>query len=152
MGTKKTPSWESADRGRVRVLIECQHTDSPAIIASVIEREGYEVRTCLGPDAGSCDLVDNGHCGLVDGADVVVNLLRDPVEGPRIAQAVGSVRRPPAQVVERPHPKAHAEPEPTASRGAVVHPPVTRASLVMAINDALSERDQRVPWWGDGCP
>ncbi len=134
MGTKQPQHpWETAPADGVRVLIECQHTDSPAIIASVIEREGYAVRTCTGPDAGRCDLVEHGHCGLVDGADVVVNLLRDPVEGPQIAEAVASVRRPPALVVERPRPRASDAP----GSGTVVHPPITRASLVAAIDDAL---------------
>lgn len=134
MGTKKPqPPWDAGSEGQVRVLIECQHTDSPTIIASVIEREGYAVRTCTGPDAGRCDLVEHGHCGLVDGADVVVNLLRDPVEGPQIAEAVASVRRPPALVVERPRAGAGDAP----GSGTVVHPPITRASLVAAIDDAL---------------
>jgi hypothetical protein len=145
VGTKKSPSWEAEDDDRVRVLIECQHTDSPAIIASVIEREGYAVRTCTGPDAGGCDLVDHGNCALVDGADVVVNLLRDPVEGPRIADAVASVRRPPALVVERPRPRATDEDSSTAPGATVVHPPVTRASLVAAIDDALAPRTDPPP-------
>jgi hypothetical protein len=131
--------WNDADDGdRVRVLLECQHTDSPAIIASVIERDGYAVRTCAGPDAGRCELVAHGHCGLVEGADVVVNLLRDPVEGPRIADAVASRRRPPALVVERPRPKpGEVLPDDGAT---VVHPPVTRAALTAAIDEALRRR------------
>lgn len=141
MGTENRP-WGAEDDGRVRVLIECQHTDSPAIIASVIEREGYAVHTCQGPDAGPCDLVEHGHCGLVDGADVVVNLLRDPVEGPRIAEAVASVRRPPALVVERPRPRAGDDADADAPRSpsTVVHPPITRAGLVAAIDAALQSR------------
>ncbi len=142
MGTEKTTVWEPEDDGRVRVLIECQHTDSPAIIASVIEREGYAVHTCQGPDAGRCDLVEHGHCGLVEGADVVVNLLRDPVEGPRIAEAVASVRRPPALVVERPRPKTGGDTDTPRSPGTVVHPPITRAGLVAAIDEALRTRPQ----------
>lgn len=134
MGTKQPrSSWDVETGGQVRVLIECQHTDSPAIIASVIEREGYAVRTCTGPDAGRCELVEHGHCGLVDGADVVVNLLRDPVEGPQIAEAVASVRRPPALVVERPRRRGDDD----LGTATVVHPPITRASLVAAIDDAL---------------
>ena len=141
MASKKAHQpWDPESEGQVRVLLECQHTDSPAIIASVIEREGYAVRTCTGPDAGRCDLVAHGHCDLVDGADVVVNLLRDPVEGPQIADAVASVRRPPALVVERPWPKDGAGPGPAGARAAVVHPPVTRASLVAAIDEALGDR------------
>lgn len=138
MGTKKPQqSWGDEDDERVRVLIECQHTDSPAIIASVIERDGYAVRTCEGPDAGRCELVEHGHCGLVDGADVVVNMLRDPVEGPRIADAVAAVRRPPALVVERSRPKDAVGLDVPPSGPTVVHTPITRAALLAAIDDAL---------------
>ncbi len=153
MGTRKPhPPWGPETEGRVRILVECQHTDSPEIIASVIEREGYAVRTCAGPDAGQCDLVAHGHCGLVDGADVVVNLLRDPVEGPRIAEAVASVRRPPGVVVERPRPRQGDDVATPPSRATVVHPPVTRSSLVEAIEQVLQERDEPPAWWGDGHP
>ncbi|MEZ5177489.1 MAG: hypothetical protein R2746_04175 [Acidimicrobiales bacterium] len=132
--------WEDEPDDRVRVLVECQHTDSPGIIATVVEREGYAVRTCEGPDIGRCELVEHGHCGLVEGADVVVNLLRDPEEGPKIADAVASLRRPPALVVERS--RTRATPGTDVSHGGptVVHPPITKASLVAAIDEALQDR------------
>ena len=67
--------WEEGS-SRTRVLLECAASSSPSIIARVVERHGFDVRTCEGPgDRGGCDLIDHGACALVSGADVVVNML-----------------------------------------------------------------------------
>ena len=76
-------SWGTREDDRVRVLLECEPHASPSIIASVIERHGFAVRTCEGPATGPCDLLDGGHCSLVDDADVVVNMLRAPAPARR---------------------------------------------------------------------
>lgn len=67
-------SWPAPKGERVRVLVEDADGAARWAWTRVLERAGYEVATCGGPDAngGVCRLVDSGRCGLVDGADVVV--------------------------------------------------------------------------------
>src|SRR5690606_28116427 len=100
------------DDPRSRVLLECAASSSPSIIARVVERHGFAVRTCEGPgDRGGCDLLDHGACALVSGADVVVNMLTgwDPTSSEVLA-AVLDERRPPATVVELTRPRReHAD-------------------------------------------
>ena len=92
-------SWSDSDGTRARVLLEGGPEYSPSVIAPIVERHGFEVRTCEGPthDHG-CDLLDNGTCALVDGADVVVNMLSTSLDGPMVLDAVTGLRRPPGVV------------------------------------------------------
>jgi hypothetical protein len=140
MAQKPRRTWSREDDTRVRVLLECEYTDSPGIIANLLEREGFDVLTCEGPRSQSCHLIDDGHCQLVDGADVVVNLLRDPDVRGTVASEVAAVRRPPAVVVEGPRPS----PEGSSHLTYVTAPP-TRDALLRAINDALDANER-----GDG--
>ena len=148
--------WDESESNRVRVLLECPPAGSPSIIASAIERRGYAVRTCDGPSAKPCALLDHGACALVDGADVVVNMLGStPGEIP-VLPAVAGLRRYPAMVAARRtgHPAtARGEPpSPIGSADAVVglRTPVTIEAVVGGIEEALRRREQRVAWWGDG--
>jgi hypothetical protein len=134
-------SWDQEDDDRVRVLLECAPDDSPSIIATTIEREGYAVRTCNGPGDVVCDLDRHGACDLVEGADVVVNLLPG-AEGRQLADRIASARRPPA-VVAQVLAGAEGSPAPDAAgapRGTVVRvrTPPTRRSLLDAIRTALA--------------
>lgn len=149
--------WEGTDGTRVRVLVECEPSTTSSLIATAIEERGYAVRVCDGParDRG-CVLLDQGACGLVDGADVIVNLLHpaDP-ETRRVLGAVSQQRRPPAVVTGR----GRLEPEHAAAdddceihrhRLTAVDDPVTAATLLAAIQTALEERNRPIPIWGDG--
>ncbi len=145
------------EESRVRVLLECDPEFSPSIVASVIERGGFAVRTCEGPGDNDCDLLVNGACTLVEGADVVVNMLGTRSVGRNILDEVAGLRRPPAVVAEMTHPEVLAATEPSADtegidldRITVVETPVTGDSLIEAINTAIKRRSQPVPWWGDG--
>lgn len=150
--------WDPASR-QPRVLIECPASASPSIVAQVVQRHGFSVRTCVGPqDRGRCDLIDNGVCSLVSGADVVVNMLHseDPAAGAVLGAVMGE-RRPPATVVEltpvriaatgRSDGEHIGPPQPT-----VITTPVNAADLIRGINDAIERRERTAPWWGDGCP
>ncbi len=153
----RQPRWDEGDAARVRVLLECPAPDSPSIIASAIERRRYAVRTCEGPSAGSCALLDDGACALVDGADVVVNMLGATPRESRVLPAVAGLRRCPAIVAE-----VRSRASVAVSRGdASVVPespdaiielraPVTRSELFSGIEEALRRREQRIAWWGDG--
>lgn len=162
--------WD-ATSSRPRVLIECPASASPSIVAQVVQRQGFDVRTCVGPqDRGGCDLIDKGTCALVSGADVVVNMLdAQDRSAPAVLGAVMAERRPPATVVEltlartaalRRHADGHADGHVDGHAGGhvgelgatVITTPVTSADLIHGINTAIERRERTAAWWGDGCP
>lgn len=138
-----TRRWDGGEDGQVRVLLECAPEHSPDIIASLIERHGYDVRTCTGPGDRTCNLLEHGACALVDGADVVVNMMGGADDGEVLA-AVADVRRPPAIVAELAHGRT-----PPACTGAaevtVVRAPMTRRTLLDGIVSSLTHREDPVP-------
>ena len=151
--------WEGASPGRPRVVLECGPSDAPDLVAGVIERHGFEVRVCEGPDRRHpCSLVADGACTLVSGADVVVNLLRAEPGEPAAAvlPAVAGERRPPGIVVGQVSRSGAREPDPStrAGSGAAVvveaHSPVTTSALIGAIGEALEQQSRPAPSWGDG--
>ena len=157
MRKSATPRWDESESNRVRVLLECPPAESPSIIASAIERRGYAVRTCEGPSVKPCALLDRGACALVDGADVVVNMLGTTPREARVLPAVAGLRRCPAVVagVQYRVPAAANGADPFAvpeSADAVTKlpAPVTTSALFGGIEEALRRREQRIAWWGDG--
>lgn len=149
--------WDESESNRVRVLLECPPSGSPSIIASAIERRGYAVRTCDGPSAKPCALLDHGACALVDGADVVVNMLGSTPREIPVLHAVAGLRRCPAMVVEvQPRVRADADGQDVAATPALadaiveVAGPMTTSAMFGGIEAALRRREQRIAWWGDG--
>ena len=112
------------------------------------------MRTCDGPEAGPCDLVCDGVCGLVEGADVVVNMLGYGESGRQVLKLVAEGRRPPGLVVELNRTQAVAaavdEPHLVDDRVTVVETPVTRRELLDAIASAAAAPERPRPIWGDG--
>ena len=128
---------------RTRVLMEIPASSSPSVIADMVERHGFEVRTCEGPgDRGGCDLIDHGACALVSGADVVVNMLHaGDAGGGDVLDAVIHERRPPAVVAEftQPHQdRATSAGSPATPEQAwtVLTTPVTSKELLAGISEA----------------
>jgi hypothetical protein len=87
VGRKSSPStpppihpeeWP-ARSGKARVLIENPDRADLWAHADLLRKAGYDVAMCGGPTDGDeqertvCPLVAQGHCPLVDGADVVVS-------------------------------------------------------------------------------
>jgi hypothetical protein len=67
------PGAWPARTGRLRVLVE--HPDRAVLTGAVdiLRDAGCDVATCVGPTRGQrCPLVEFGHCGLVEDADVIV--------------------------------------------------------------------------------
>lgn len=151
------PTWGDRPDGRPRVLLECEPEATPSIIAEVIEKEGYAVETCHGPSDHGCALLENGSCDLIDGADVVVNMLRSSNEGETILHETELLRRPPAIVAEKTSPHMGAAthdgadpPAPGPQRVTIVQRPVTKEALLGAIETALEQREAAPPVWSDG--
>jgi hypothetical protein len=62
---------------RVNVLVEQRDTAVRDVIERRLERAGYRVTTCGGPESqrDGCPLLRGRRCALLDDADVVVNSL-----------------------------------------------------------------------------
>ncbi|HKY14414.1 MAG TPA: hypothetical protein VJM33_05780 [Microthrixaceae bacterium] len=149
MRARCTKGWNDESSDRPRVLIECTPEASPTIIASVVERHGLAVRTCVGGAERRCDLLDHGNCALVSGADVVVNLLGQHHETGRcIAEAVLAERRPPALVIEVPAAEA-SQRDQGAGEPTLLARPLRTATLLGAIRGALTSRDALTSSRGD---
>lgn len=145
-------SWDDVPSDRSRVLLECPAGSSPQLIADAIERHGYAVKVCEGPSRRHpCDLVDAGACALVDGADVVVNLLNGPdAEGREVIHHLTRLRRPPEVVTELTQPeidRLSATGEWTFDRDRVeiVASPLTGDALLEAIDAAMSRASRGTP-------
>jgi hypothetical protein len=144
-------SWSNDGVDRPRVLLECPSAASPSIIADLVARSGYEVRTCIGPEGRHrCDLVDSGSCELVSGADVVVNMLDVRREGGRsVAEAVLAERRPPQLIVEVAQPDLPLDGL-NLTGAEVIATPVHAGRLLGSIRKMLAGRALPADWWGGG--
>lgn len=82
--------WAEDAGLRPRVLLECPPEGSPWIVASVLEREGFEVAVCEGPTPRHrCPLAHDQSCPALDGADVVLSMLdRRRVESAEVLPAM----------------------------------------------------------------
>jgi hypothetical protein len=78
-GARPTPAscaWSTGATNGKRVVVESDDAAVGWAVGGVLQREGYEVVQCPGPDAGHrCPVLDGGRCQLVADADVVINLL-----------------------------------------------------------------------------
>ncbi len=141
-----TDTWDEAPTDAVRVLVECPPEHSPDVVAGILERHGYAVRTCEGPTKHHhCPLVTTGACNLVSGADVVVNLFGG--SNPHTSEVLGAIteeRRPPAVITEMPVPEIERRNETDdwwfdRGRVHVVESPLTTATLLEAVEYALAQ-------------
>jgi hypothetical protein len=98
-----------------------------------------------------CDLVEAGACALVDGADVVVNLLNGPdPEAREVIDHLTRLRRPPEVVTELTQPEidrltATGEWSFERDRVEVVASPLTADALLDAIDAAISRASRGTP-------
>ena len=71
------PGWPQ-DHDRPRVLVEAWDGALRWAEEGFLEREGFEVRSCAGPEglgAARCPLAVGDGCALAEGADVIYNQL-----------------------------------------------------------------------------
>ena len=139
-GPGRDRTW--GERGTApRVVVENPDFGVGFAVERVLESAGCEVAVCGGPDeliGHACPLVFSESCDLVSGADLVVHSLNlDRPEHVEVLRALRS-RHPDTPVIVE-------VPGPTAARheglldGCVVVPfPVTRASLLDALETALA--------------
>jgi len=96
-----TIPWRAEHRSRPRVLLECPAEASPGIVASVLDRAGFDVVVCEGPvGTHRCPLAAGEGCPTVHAVDVVVNMLGSgSPEQAEVLPALGQAgARPPAVV------------------------------------------------------
>lgn len=89
-----------ATRTAPRVLIEVPDGAEAFARVRLFRNRGYDVTWCPGPDGeGTCPLVHDHHCPLVDWADVVVTCLGMEHESARDVLAAVEQARPDLPVV-----------------------------------------------------
>jgi hypothetical protein len=130
--TIEVGEWRSR-RGRQRVLVENPDRAELWAYAQTLLEAGYDVATCTGehPDGHDrCPLIETGHCGLVEGADVVVSTC-SMQRGETLLAVLGSEGSTPI-VFEAPEPDferyAHL-----AERATLLPAPVTERALLDAV-------------------
>jgi hypothetical protein len=162
LGRNKEPryiehgEW-AGQNGRSRVLIENPDAAELWAHADILRRAGYDVATCAGPSPDAeqapwfrrrpsngeeqhatprtfCTLLAQGHCSLVEGADVVVSTTRLG-EGRELFAAL-RVRGAPRLVVEGT--TSALERDSDVIGDATIAEPVTPTLLLAAVTDALS--------------
>ena len=141
-------------RGGSRVLIENPDAAELWAHADILRRAGYDVATCAGPSPSAdqapwfrrhlskgqttpstfCPLLAEGHCSLVEGADVVVSTTR--LGESREIFAALRVRSAPRLVVEGT--SSELEQDSDVIGDATIVEPVTPTLLLAAVTDALS--------------
>ena len=122
--------------GRVRLLLECASRESPSLIASLLERLGYDVQVCEGPAAVPCTLVEEGTCPLVEQSDVVVNLLGPGTAHEEIAAVVSSLPGPPLVLAS-----LHGQPLESPSGTVRIPGVLTRHKLAAGVRCAIGSVD-----------
>ena len=130
--------WEER-RGRPRALVENPDTAQLWAYAETLREAGYDVATCTGehPDGlDRCPLIETGHCGLVEGADVVVSTCSIQ-RGDRLLAVLDLIGETPV-VFEAPKPDferyAHL-----AEHAKLVPTPVTEQALLDAVAEARAK-------------
>lgn len=134
-------NWPQATRG-VRVLVECEDPSVQDGLQRALRDAGYAVAGCEGPAArssGRCPLVDDGRCGLVADADVVVQAFdRQRADLADVLPAIRA-RVPQVPVVLERHPRTACdgsdEPAPPAGSvpGTVLHSAMTAPEVLVAV-------------------
>lgn len=146
---RERAAW-SEESDRVRVLVECAAHDNPDFVADVVGRQGVDVTVCTGPGDGvRCPVLRGGACELVDGADVVVNMLVSD-HGRRIADRVLAQRRPAEVVYEVRLSEVRRNGSPPDD-AELIATPVTQDRLLRAVGAAIERaRPPGGPVWGPG--
>jgi hypothetical protein len=134
----ETGDWPERE-GRKRVLVENPDGAQLWAYAEMLRDAGYDVATCTGehPDGEDrCPLIETGHCGLVEGADVVFSTC-SITRGDKLLAVLGTQGSTPV-VFEAPQPDferyAHL-----AENATLIATPVTEQTLLDAIAQARSE-------------
>lgn len=129
------------------MLLECAPESSPAIVATILERAGFEVATCVGPaEHERCPVACDAHCSALHKVDVVVNMLG--TKTPERREVLGAVastgpRRPPIiAMVDDP------DDAPVGVRTINLH--ASASELVQAVRDAAEAGSRPGAIWGDG--
>lgn len=130
--------WE-ARRGRPRALVENPDAAQLWAYAETLREAGYDVATCAGehPDGlDRCPLIETGHCGLVEGADVVVSTCSIQ-RGDRLLAVLGLTGSTPV-VFEAPKPDFERYAY-LAENAKLLPTPVTQKALLDAVADVRSQ-------------
>ena len=135
--TLEPGAW-AEDRGRPRILVEDPDGAVRTASQHILERAGYEVVTCAGPEPGRrCAEVAAPGCALLRDADVVYTSLDwHRPEHREVLRAQRAHHPDLPVVVEISRPEGAKQPELLAGCE-VVHLPADGATMVAAVRHAL---------------
>jgi len=132
-----------------RVLVE--NSDGAELwgYAAILREAGYSVATCAGPtgvdgrvtgpeDRARCPLIENGHCELVDAADIVVTACNVGQTG-QLLKALTAAGK--AGVFGVPEPMAERYADSLGGAHVLAYP-VTEERLLDAVRDTLPASPQ----------
>lgn len=147
LGCDEACGWKSpheqavAERSRPRVLLETPDPGDAFACWRILERNGYEVSWCPGPDGsppGTCPLVTSGQCALAGDADVIVSSL-----GLRRSSArcvLGALRRrlPDTPVIVAATASASHQWVPLLAGRRTLRLPMTAPALLASVEEAVA--------------
>lgn len=138
------PTWGGADSGH-RVLIEEEDPVLRAAMAEALGDAGFQTAVCSGPGShgdGRCPLVEGSGCGAVEEADAVVQVLVPSDEAMNEVRAVIRAHRPDLAITVLAPPSTEARHPDLVAGITVSTEPLTRDSVVAAVEDVVEERDR----------
>ena len=121
------------------VLVEC---DDPMLhdgITRILHEAGYGITSCAGPSSrssGTCPLVTDGRCALVDHADLIVHALDQTDTAHRDVLAALLSGGAPDVVIESDALPAGGTPATTPHAPVRTVPAFTRSTLLDAVTEA----------------
>lgn len=135
------PSW-GTDQGKPRVLVEARDGADGWACQQVLERRGYEVATCPGPESGRipCPVLDGRDCPAAHGADLIVSLL-DLSDAPSrsVVRGLGAMR-PAKPIVIEVSDEDRIRNADLIARTTALDAPLLGTQLARAVDEALAAR------------
>ena len=143
--TMRVPFWTGEDPGP-RVLIEETDSRRQTAVAKILRDHGCTVLICAGPEAAGkpCPLVKFDYCDGVARADLVVHLMRQNSPMNRsVLEKIRARHGDTPVILEAPRPYVDSRPD-DVEGCIVIFQPMTRRTLIAAVDAALGVRDTQL--------
>ena len=138
---RAAPSW-GPTRGKTRVLVEARDGADGWACEQILERRGYEVAICPGPESGRipCPVLEGNDCPAARGADLIVSLLNlSHAPSRTVVRALGAMR-PAKPIVIEVSDEDRIRNTDLVARTTALDAPVLGTQLSRAVDEALAAR------------